>query len=190
MICMVTQISTKTHFQQNWIFDLTSSFDVIAHISQMREVMITDLPSLWYEKQCGYSNFLVVGLVCNEANINLAAIKVTCLHRRGTSINTWWNSGSAYIFIPPWQFTGPWFNIKMSSYQYRKSHCGDLISTMGFPILVRCHLYIESGPCCLFRQVKISIIPIFLIPIQGNCCWRGDTIQNHWQQPIFRLTGY
>ena len=21
--------------------------------------------------------------------------------------------------------TGPWFNIKMSSYQYRKSHCGD-----------------------------------------------------------------
>ena len=23
------------------------------------------------------------------------------------------------------QLTGPWFNIKMSSYQYRKSHCGD-----------------------------------------------------------------
>ena len=21
--------------------------------------------------------------------------------------------------------TGPWFNMKMSSYQYRKSHCGD-----------------------------------------------------------------
>ena len=36
----------------------------------------------------------------------------------------------------------------MSSYQYRKTHCGDrLISTMGFPILVRWHLYIESGPC-------------------------------------------
>ena len=44
---------------------------------------------------------------------------------------------------------GPWFNIKMSSHQYRKSHCGyktilwpsylhndSLISTMGFPILV------------------------------------------------------
>ena len=25
-----------------------------------------------------------------------------------------------HVFI-----TGPWFNIKMSSYQYRKSHCGD-----------------------------------------------------------------
>ena len=23
------------------------------------------------------------------------------------------------------QWRGPWFNIKMSSYQYRKSHCGD-----------------------------------------------------------------
>ena len=22
-------------------------------------------------------------------------------------------------------YTGPWFNIKMTSYQYRKSHCGD-----------------------------------------------------------------
>ena len=27
------------------------------------------------------------------------------------------------IFQP--QTPGPWFNIKMSSYQYRKSHCGD-----------------------------------------------------------------
>ena len=50
-----------------------------------------------------------------------------------------------------WWCPGPWFNIKMSSYQCRKSHCGDktvvsLISTMGFPILVRQHAYIESGP--------------------------------------------
>ena len=51
-----------------------------------------------------------------------------------------------YLLHPP----GPWFNIKMSSHQYRrKSHCGDscLISTMGwFPILIRWHLYIESAP--------------------------------------------
>ena len=32
---------------------------------------------------------------------------------------------------------------KMSSYQYRKSH--RLISTMGFPLRVRCHLCIEPG---------------------------------------------
>ena len=50
--------------------------------------------------------------------------------------------------------SGLWFDIKMLSYQYRKSQCGDkirwyynrLISTMGFPILVRWHLYIESVP--------------------------------------------
>ena len=47
---------------------------------------------------------------------------------------------------------GPWFNIKMSSYQYRKSiveirwSYDRLISPMGFPILVRRYLYIESGP--------------------------------------------
>ena len=51
--------------------------------------------------------------------------------------------------------SGPWFNIKMSSYQYRKSHCGDKTILWpsylhnGFPILVRRHLYIESGPWCI-----------------------------------------
>ena len=37
-----------------------------------------------------------------------------------------------------WSAPGPWFNIKMSSYQYRKSHCGDKT--------ILWHLYIESGP--------------------------------------------
>ena len=47
--------------------------------------------------------------------------------------------------------TGTWFNIKTSSYQNRKSNCGDktfvrhLISAMGFSILVKC-LYTESAP--------------------------------------------
>ena len=47
---------------------------------------------------------------------------------------------------------GGWFNIKMPSNQYRKSiveirrSYDRLISTMGFLILVRRHLYIESGP--------------------------------------------
>ena len=48
----------------------------------------------------------------------------------------------------------------MSSYQYRKSHCGDksLISTMGFPILVRWHLYIELGP----RSLDLSHVSFYL----------------------------
>ena len=32
---------------------------------------------------------------------------------------------SRYLVQLAWWRPGPWFNIKMSSYQYRKSHCGD-----------------------------------------------------------------
>ena len=55
------------------------------------------------------------------------------------------------------------FNIKMSAYQYRKSHCRHktiLRPSMGFPILVRWHLYIESGPRCgpwLFFLLSVLI---------------------------------
>ena len=48
--------------------------------------------------------------------------------------------------------SGPWFNIKISSYQYRKSHCGDKTILRpsylhnGISYLIRWHLYIESGP--------------------------------------------
>ena len=48
-----------------------------------------------------------------------------------------WVSEHYWEWVPPLMFlfignlqmhpqdSGPWFNIKMSSYQYRKSHCGD-----------------------------------------------------------------
>ena len=43
--------------------------------------------------------------------------------------------------------TEGWFNIKMTSYQYRKSHCGDkTILTIGFPILVRWHFILNQAP--------------------------------------------
>ena len=39
------------------------------------------------------------------------------------------NYGKCYLFQWMYSFkyrySGPWFNIKMPSYQYRKSHCGD-----------------------------------------------------------------
>ena len=58
--------------------------------------------------------------------------------------------------------SGSWFNIKIPSYQYRKSHCGEKtilrpsylhngISYTG-KITLRWHLYIESGP----RYLEIS----------------------------------
>ena len=40
------------------------------------------------------------------------------------SILQTFSEGISYVFIKK-KYTGSWFNIKMSSYQYRKSHCGD-----------------------------------------------------------------
>ena len=63
-----------------------------------------------------------------------------------------WIKMNAVFCFPEFEHPGPWFNIKMTSCQYRKFHVeirrsyDRLISTMGFPILVRRHLYIESGP--------------------------------------------
>ena len=38
-----------------------------------------------------------------------------------------WNCNvhSLTHWLPYWHDQGPWFNIKISSYQHRKSHCGD-----------------------------------------------------------------
>ena len=78
------------------------------------------------------------------------------------------------------QIPGPWFNIKMS-YQYRKSHCGirqsydRLISTMGFPILVR-HLYIESGP--EYSSSASEGLPRSL-PVKAEISTRSSEINFH-----------
>ena len=39
--------------------------------------------------------------------------------------NVIWKQQPVYVSLHVIKITGPWFNIKMSSYQYRKSHCGD-----------------------------------------------------------------
>ena len=82
-----------------------------------------------------------------------------------------------------------WFNIKMSAYRYRKSHCGDktilwrsysrLISTMGFHILVWWHLYFESAGsavCYIDKQTAAcaemwkSYYKLNPIWLQGSFC--------------------
>ena len=118
---------------------------------------------------------------------------------------------------------GPWFNIKMSNYQYRKFYYGDKtilrpshlnngisytgkmtslywigtqipitshrwpsyseeirrsydrrISTMGFPILVRWHLHIESGTRFLLHRIDGRVI---VRRLQGAAL-REDFIQH------------
>ena len=65
-------------------------------------------------------------------------------------IITWpWNRAHSYsIKIKKIANLAIWalFNIKMPPYQYRKSYLFIIISTMGFHILARCRLYIESRP--------------------------------------------
>ena len=52
---------------------------------------------------------------CNHTTYSLRVAMMVYQHR----------CSSAFAFIRNVVGTGPWFNIKMSSYQYRKSHCGD-----------------------------------------------------------------
>ena len=58
--------------------------------------------------------------------------------------------------------SGPWFNIKLHLtsvgnpiVEIRRSY-DRLISTMGFPIRVRQHLYIESRQCCQWQHMLVT----------------------------------
>ena len=70
------------------------------------------------------------------------------------------------------KYPGPKFNIKMS-YWNRKSHCGDKtilwLSYLhdGISILVRWHLYIESGPNISVAQCKTAVTAVCM---HGSCC--------------------
>ena len=66
---------------------------------------------------CEFGHFLVVspsGVRC-KPSINQDDI-MTLKH---------WHITAGHLWKTIHQLPGPWFNIKMSSYQYRKSHCGD-----------------------------------------------------------------
>ena len=81
-------------------------------------------------------------------------------------VMAWYQIGDKHL--NQW-WPGPWFNIKMTSHQYRKSHCGDktilqrsyLHNGISYTcILVRCHLYIESSPRSIYGYMcHQGIIP-------------------------------
>ena len=95
-------------------------------------------------------------------------------------IRYYWRSGVPYqwnysitsnVKIAHVEPSGDRFNIKMASYQYRKSHCESfdpLISTMGFPILVRCHLNTESGSWWTWGELCFVVITYMNI-VQLSC---------------------
>ena len=71
--------------------------------------------------------------------------------------------GTAPLQNPVNTQLGPWFNIKMSSYQYRKSHCADKTVVRssylhnGIPKLQKWHLYIKWAPRFRFSSHPAGI---------------------------------
>ena len=64
----------------------------------------------------------------HQSGSTLAQVMVWCVMEHSNCLYLCWLTISSMDFygthLTP-ILPGPWFNIKMSSYQYRKSHCGD-----------------------------------------------------------------
>ena len=101
-------------------------------------LVICDWLLCWAIHRMGYSNILF----CNSFDNKIVHLrnKLNCwrkISRIGGRVSSYffmWNDsytvykGDRQISHYNTEFcsaSGPWFNIKMSSYQYRKSHCGD-----------------------------------------------------------------
>ena len=98
-----------------------------------------------------------------------------------------WQHGGGLLTWHVWEEdlgeAGPQFNIKTSSYQYRKSHCGDKTVVRssylhsGIPILIRCHLYIESWP---WKESWSSETKCYPWTVAGDIPqqWEGDIVSS------------
>ena len=93
-----------------------------------------------------YFLFILFILVAYGAPLTMRSDAVTNeIHDDGTTLNI-------SRVIGPWEGNTSKPCNQMPSDQYRKSYCGNtmsrdcFISTMGFPIPIRPHLYIEPGP--------------------------------------------
>ena len=90
--------------------------------------------------------------------------------------------------MPCPQTAGPWFNIKMSFYQYRKSHCGDKTIARSF--------YLHNGIFYTGKMVSLYWISpqgllvsssLRLLSIQ-HVAWQAHTRQgqvSHWTRSTF-----
>ena len=104
-----------------------------------------------------------------------------------------WTTGPAFINEASFR-AGSLFNIKISLYQYRKSHCWDKpilrpISTMEFPILIRWHLdYLRQRPYCYQKiwSCRLTSCWVWSCRVRWNngiccvaCCVRVITDSYH-----------
>ena len=90
------------------------------------------------------------------------------------------NKTYSFGSFPPELFPGPWFNIKMLSYQYRNSNCGDKTilrpSYLHYGIsytgkIIRWHLYIESAPWVPFYLHGLTLIQSWISNYRPGKVW-------------------
>ena len=70
--------------------------------------------------------------------------------------------------------SGPWFNIKMSSYQYRKSHCGDK-TVVRSPYLHNGISYTGKMSSLYWIGALVKMIVFYMEAVQ-LCCSLNDTL--------------
>ena len=90
--------------------------------------------------------------------------------------------GCNYLSFP--LIPGPWFNIKMLSNQYRKSHCGDKTVVRssylhnGISYTGKTSFYIESGPCFLHPSPQMKHAGMYSLCCKVMLCfWK---LVEHW----------
>ena len=81
-----------------------------------------------------------------------------------------------------WKTTGPRFNIKMSSYQYRKYHCGDKTAVRLSYLHNGIYFILNQGPGFFFFQSEVLqtrhvisalLLPIFVVDCLFTSCWQN-----------------
>ena len=93
--------------------------------------------------------------------------------------DVWGLIQSKDVILPLWKFHNitPHFDCltSTSDFLYWCYDCLALISTMGFPILARWHLCIESGPCFLWYLLICNSWPSW-VPSDCQLRWSGLVI--------------
>ena len=74
--------------------------------------------------------------------------------------------GNANLVVNCRQLSGPWFNIKMSPYKYRKSHCGD-------KTVVRSS-YLHNGISYSGKMSSLYWISPLVSVVSWNICVIGE----------------
>ena len=106
-------ISSGIFNGNNWKVTLMLNFDVFFVVSRTYFWTTFELPAIWEALTFVWRLYSVMGW----ASLSML---------RNTKSDIYSSSLCWAITSNCWPLeSGGWFNIKMSSYQYRKSHCGD-----------------------------------------------------------------